>query len=136
MATVGPITLKIDPSPRPEEVSIYVGYVVTASPHDIQNDQHYRETCILIGDDTGVANDVAIRGGTMYDQTTIFGGSFNTFQRAEQKFIPSAALNEDNNTPLQEDEIRAIVTLTPIPTTRASNIVKVGGPVIAPAKHL
>jgi hypothetical protein len=127
MATIGPITLSIERSPRPGEVSIQVGYVVTASPHDIQSDQHYRETCILIGDDSGESNDVVIAEGTTYDQTTIFGGSFNTFQRAEQKFIPAAALNEDSDTPFQEDEIRAIVTLTPIATTRASNIVRVGG---------
>jgi hypothetical protein len=129
MAKVGPVTLTIERTLNPQQVSIQVGYVVTASNHDLESDQHYRETCVLIGDDPGEANDLVLAGGTMYDDTTVFDGNATGFTRALQKFLAAAALDEDNAFAFQEDEIRAIVTLTAIPTKRGSNIVRVGGPV-------
>ncbi len=46
---------------------------------------------------------------------------------ALQLFLPRSVLDEDNETFIQADEIRAKVTLTPIPTSRESNLVRLGG---------
>jgi hypothetical protein len=127
MASIQPITLTITKVPNSANVSISVGYVVSLSSHDIATEQHYREVCHLIGDDTpGDGTDDIIR--TLFDTTTFFEGTFSHFSRAIQVFLPASALDEDSGRPfLEEDEIRARVTLTPIPTSRESNLVVIGG---------
>jgi hypothetical protein len=60
--------------------------------------------------------------------TTVFSGNGAHFTRALQLFLPRSVLDEDNEGPfIQADEIRAKVTLTPIPTSRESNLVRLGG---------
>lgn len=130
MASIQAITLTITPVPNSANVSVQVGYVVSPSNHDLASGQHYREVCQLIGDDTpGDGTDDILR--TIFDATTVFpspgGGGFS---RAIQLFLPASALDEDSGTVLDEDEIRARVTLTPIPTSRESNLVRMGGPVV------
>lgn len=127
MASIQPINLRITRVPNSANVSIDVGYVVSASNHDLATEQNYREVCELIGDDTpGDGTDDIIR--TILDTTTVFGGTGVHITRAIQFFLPASALDEDSGRPfLEEDEIRARVTLTPIPTRRESNQVVIGG---------
>jgi hypothetical protein len=127
MASVQPVTLTITPIPNSTNVSVGVGYVVSASSHDLATDQHYREVCQLIGDDTpGDGTDDVLR--TIFEATTVFSGNSAHFTRAIQLFLPRSVLDEDNDGPfIQADEIRAKVTLTPIPTSRESNLVRLGG---------
>ena len=127
MASVQPVTLTITPVPNSTNVSVGVGYVVSASSHDLATDQHYREVCQLIGDDTpGDGTDDVLR--TIFEETTVFSGNSAHFTRAIQLFLPRSVLDEDNDGPfIQADEIRAKVTLTPIPTSRESNLVRLGG---------
>jgi hypothetical protein len=127
MASVQPVTLTITPIPNSTNVSVGVGYVVSASSHDLATDQHYREVCQLIGDDTpGDGTDDVLR--TIFEATTVFSGNSAHFTRAIQLFLPRSVLDEDNEGPfIQADEIRAKVTLTPIPTSRESNLVRLGG---------
>jgi hypothetical protein len=127
MASVQPVSLTITPIPNSTNVSVGVGYVVSASSHDLATDQHYREVCQLIGDDTpGDGTDDVLR--TIFEATTVFSGNSAHFTRAIQLFLPRSVLDEDNDGPfIQADEIRAKVTLTPIPTSRESNLVRLGG---------
>ena len=127
MASVQPITLTITPVPNSANVSVSVGYVVSGTGHDLATEQNYREVCQLIGDDTpGDGTDDILR--TIFETTTVFTGNNVHFTRAIQLFLPLSALDEDNEGPfIQEDEIRAKVTLTPIPTSRESNLIRVGG---------
>jgi hypothetical protein len=127
MASIQQVTLAITPVPNSANVSIDVGYVVSGSSHDLATGQNYREVCQLIGDDTpGDGTDDILR--TIFDATTVFTGNSVHFTRAIQLFLPRSVLDEDNEGPqIQEDEIRAKVTLTPIPTSRESNLVRIGG---------
>lgn len=131
MASIQPVTLTITPAPN-GNVSVQVGYVVSGNGHDLATEQNYREVCQLIGDDTpGDGRDDILR--TVFDGTTVFTGNNVAFQRAIQLFMPLSELDEDSGGPIiQEDEIRAKVTLTPIPTSRESNLVRVGGGVLQP----
>ena len=133
MASIQPITLTIQRIPNSTNVSVQVGYVVSASNHDLASEQNYREVCQLIGDDTpGDGTDDILR--TIFEATTVFSGTSVHFTRAIQLFLPASVLNEDNNGIFPEaDEIRARVTLTPIPTSRESNLVTINEPVIAQA---
>ena|SRR5688572_6564157 len=136
MASIQPITLRISNQLPNGLVSIDISYVVSASNHDLASEQNYREICVLIGDDTpGDGTDDVIR--TVVDQTLVFSGTFPHQSRAIQFFMPASQLNEDSGIPiLDADEIRARVTLTPIPTSRESNLVQVNVPVFEQAKRV
>jgi len=132
MASIGPVTLTITPVPNSTNVSVGVGYVVSGSGHDLATEQNYQEVCHLIGDDTpGDGTDDILR--KIFEDVTVFTGNTVSFTRAIQLFLPASALDEDNNgiIAFEEDEIRARVTLTPIPTSRESNLIRRGGPVIS-----
>ena len=133
MASIQPITLRIS-NPLPNGlVSVDISYVVSASNHDLASEQNYREVCVLIGDDTpGDGTDDNIR--TVVDQTLVFSGNFPHQSRAIQFFMPASQLNEDSGIIIDADEIRARVTLTPIPTSRESNLVVVNQPVFEQVK--
>jgi len=128
MASIQQVNLTITPVVNSANVIVDVGYVVSGSSYDLATGQHYREVCQLIGDDTpGDGTDDILR--TIFDTTTVFNG--NSFTRVIQLALPRSALDEDSEGPqIQGDEIRAKVTLTPIPTSRESNLVRIGG--IAP----
>ncbi len=133
MASIQPITLRISPTLPNGMVSVDISYVVSASNHDLASEQNYREVCVLIGDDTpGDGTDDIIR--TVVDQTLVFSGTFPHQSRAIQFFMPASQLNEDAGTFFDADEIRARVTLTPIPTSRESNLVQVNVPVFEQVK--
>jgi hypothetical protein len=90
MASIQPISLRITRVPNSANVSIDVGYVVSASDHDLAAEQNYREVCELIGDDTpGDGTDDILR--TILDTTTVFGGTSVHITRAIQFFLPASA---------------------------------------------
>jgi hypothetical protein len=131
MASIGPVSLRIINVPNSGNASIDVGYTVSASSHDLATEQNYREVCELIGDDTpGDGTDDILQ--RLRDDVTIFvSGGPQHFTRAIQVFVPQSLLDEDRGVVTQEeDEIRARVTLTPIPTSRESNLIRRGGLVI------
>jgi hypothetical protein len=132
MASIKPITLTITPNTNNGKFIVYVHYVVSASPNDVATEQNYREVCELIGDDTpGDGKDDVIK--TLSDGTTVFDGIFSHLTRIFQVELTRSELDEDSGQPfLQEDEIRARVTLTPIAATRESNVVVLGGLVSNP----
>lgn len=130
MATISPITLTIGPGNSPSNASVQVGYTVSASNHDLASAQTYRDICELIGDDTpgDGTDDILLK---LREEVIVFTSNTAHFTRAIQQFVPLTKLDEDAGTFIpQEDEIRARVTLTPIPTRRESNQVVRGGPVI------
>ena len=133
MASIQPITLRISPTLPNGMVSVDISYTVSASNHDLASEQNYREVCELIGDDTpGDGTDDILR--KVVDQTLVFSGTFPHQSRAIQFFMPASQLNEDPVPIFNTDEIRARVTLTPIPTSRESNLVEVNVPVFEQAK--
>jgi hypothetical protein len=124
MARISPVTLTITPATNSAKVVVYVGYTVFGSNHDLAAEQHYREVCELVGDDTpGDGTDDVLKN--LLDTTTVFDGS--NFTRSISQELDRSILDEDSQSPFQKDEIRAKVTLTPIPTSRESNLVQIGG---------
>jgi len=115
MAQIGAVSLSVVQNVA--NVDITVTYSLTGSAFDIASGQPYFELCKLIGDDTGIVpaednTDDAIPNGLL---TPIFSFPFvftNTLpiNRTRTKTIAKADLNEDVGT----DEIRALVTLTPV----------------------
>jgi len=133
MASIGTVTLRIVNVPNSGNASIDVGYTVSASSHDLATEQNYREVCELIGDDTpGDGTDDILQ--KLREEIIVFSSNTPHLTRAIQVFVPQSLLDEDRGIVAQEeDEIRARVTLTPIPTSRESNLIKRGGSVISPA---
>ena len=132
MASIKPITLTITPNTNNGKLIVYVHYVISASPNDVATEQNYREVCELIGDDTpGDGTDDVIK--TLSDGTTVFDGIFSHLTRIFQLELSRSELDEDSGPIFNEaDEIRARVTLTPIPARRESNVVVLGGLVSNP----
>ncbi|HEY0458614.1 MAG TPA: hypothetical protein VGC97_05630 [Pyrinomonadaceae bacterium] len=133
MASIKPITLTIVPNPNNGKFIVNVNYVVSASPNDVATEQNYREVCQLIGDDTpGDGTDDIIK--TLRDGTLVFDGIFSHLTRNIQLEMNRSDLDEDRGliTP-EADEIRARVTLTPIPATLESNQIVL--PAIDPVNH-
>ena len=136
MATISPVTLAITriPNTTPALVRFNLNYTITGSNHDIASEMSYREICQIIGDDTpGDGTDDILN--TLVDSTLTFSGINTGFGRGFSLVLPLSSLDEDSGGPaIQEDEIRARVTLTPIPTSRESNLVQVNVPVFEQAK--
>jgi hypothetical protein len=128
MASIKPIFLQISP-PVNANVNVFVRYGITFNNHDIATKQNYREVCQLIGDDTpGDGIDDALH--TVLNTTTVFNGALEV-DRSMSFLLPARKLDEDNGRPFPEaDEIRARVTLLPIPTSRESNQVVIGDDII------
>jgi hypothetical protein len=124
MARISPVNLQITPATNNAKVIVDVGYTVFGSDHDLTTEQHYLEVCELIGDDTpgDGTDDVLFK---MLRTTTVFDGS--NFTRVLQEELDRSTLDEDSQSPFERDEIRARVTLTPIPTSRESNLIRMGG---------
>jgi hypothetical protein len=134
MATIGPVTLTITRDGANAVVG--VSYTITGSSRDVATLQPYREICRLVGDDdtAGDGPDDAIPGGTLKNVTTVFAETA-AVPISFQRILSASALNEDihfNPAIAQMDEIRAVVSLTPIPVTgprsRESDIVSLNAP--------
>ncbi len=121
MALIKPITLRINRNPNNGKYIVGVNYIVSAGPNDAVGEQHYREVCQLIGDDTpGDGTDDVLH--TFWDATLVFDGIFSHIQRGFQLEFTRSELDEDGGSPFpQDDEIRARVSLTPVAAMRESN---------------
>jgi hypothetical protein len=133
MASIGPVTLSLYDQPS-GDVAVNVGYTMTQSHHDAQHEQEYREVVELIGDDTAVGPgednvDEVIPDGRIWDGTVKFTTTQPEFTVNREATLPASAFDEDRSvsgTRLDADEIRARVTLTPLPAiaSRESNLVR------------
>ena len=113
---------------------VEVSYRIDATHHDIGHGQSYRELVQLVGDDRGAGEDGVselIVGGTIFEGILTFTGPQTQFARTRAKNMNSSLLDEDG--PFREDEIRARVSLIPIPpgaVSQDSNLVRRGALVI------
>ena len=83
------------------------------------------------GDPDGVSE--IIPGGTIFDGTVTFTTSTVAFTQSHERTVPVSILDEDPGPIIRADEIRARVTLIPLPPanpTRVSNLVRRGEPVV------
>ncbi len=124
--------------------NVTASYRINWSSYDQNSNQPYRESCVLIGDDTGITpaedgTDDPIANGTLFPQLifppfpVVNGGSpsavaspliplFNTTSsngaaftdRVHSKTINLSNLDEDQDPVPNPDEIRAQVTMTPV----------------------
>ena len=136
MASISSVDLRIVESSG--SALIQVSYTITATHHDSLHEQAYRELVQLVGDDSGPGEDghsELIPGGTIWDGVVVFTTSEVSFVQIHESRLPSSILDEDPGPIIREDEIRARVTLIPLPPaspSRNSNLVRRGGPVISP----
>lgn len=133
MATISPVTLEITRIPNTDLARIRISYSITGSNQDIATGQSYSEICQLIGDDTpGDGTDDIL--GAPLSGTITFSGTSTGFQRGFSLSVPLRLLDEDSGGVIpQSDEIRALVTITPIlpaPASRESNQVTLSASVI------
>ena len=125
MATIGAVTLTIVTNVANADITCK--YSLTGSAFDIASGQPYREVCQLRGDDTGIVppednvDDTIVNGllTPLFAPPVVFPNAL-PINRVRTKTIAKANLNED----VGVDEIRALVTLTPVAasaTQRESN---------------
>jgi hypothetical protein len=138
MVSISNVLLEIFEGPPTAPVGmtlVRASYTITNTLHDAPHEQAYREEVRLVGDDRG-------EGGTaellpidaIWDGVVVFTTSQVQFVRSPERLYSSSVLDEDPNL-IEEDEIRAVVTLTPIPqtpVTKESNLVLRGGPILDP----
>jgi hypothetical protein len=131
MASIGPVTLSIFDGP--DDVRVRVDYEISATHHDAEHEQAYREVIELVGVDTGEPGedqvDDVIAAPSEWDGIVVFTTSQVKFVRSpELPSFAAATLDEDAHPFVpRSDEIRARVTLTPLPATassRESNLVR------------
>ena len=144
MASISNLTLDIEVVNDGANLvaNVTAAYRINWSSYDQESNQPYRESCVLIGDDTGITpaedgTDDSIPGGTLFPQLlfppfpAVNGGGvlaspliplFNTTASNGQAFtdrvhtrsIPLGNLDEDAGSLSNPDEIRAQVTMTPV----------------------
>lgn len=130
MASIGPVTLEIKFQELKAEVD--VTYDISFDEFDQKTDQVYVEVCKLIGDDTGTGDEPAAGPDDvigyltpLFFRNTRANGA-RSLTRHFSKVFRKADLNEDRAPVSNPDEIRALVTLTPVmpsATERQSNLV-------------
>ena len=127
MATLSTPVLKITGSPTPGDSIVTVEYDVTFNKFDVAADQPYSESVKLIGDDTGTGDGAGAGGDdalTTLVPSIIFLPSIirasdlvppaTTLHRTVTRTISNTVLDEDKPPVPNPDEIRAVVTLTPV----------------------
>ena len=134
MASISNVSLQIFENAGTAVVR--VSYRLTATHHDGPHEQAYRELVQLVGIDIGPGEDgqsELIPGGTVWDGVVVFSTSQVSFEQTRERTLPSSILDEDPGPIIREDEIRARLTLIPLPPqslSRESNLVRRGGAVI------
>lgn len=132
MASIGEVVLKIRNKGKTEAV-VEVKYEIAFDSYDQSSNQIYAEVCKLIGDDTiGGDPPAASTDDTLGFLTPLFfrntqSNEQPTLSRHWKKTFRKAELDEDRGLIPNPDEIRALVTLTPLPpgaASRESNVVK------------
>ena len=121
-----------------DNADVTVAYTITWSAFDQLTNLSYTETWKLIGDDTGqdgdnlpVGDDTIPMGLMFFPLGGLRSNGQATTSRTLTKTIGWDDLNEDDNGTNLDDEIRAVVTLTPllpVPTSRESGLVTVVAP--------
>jgi hypothetical protein len=140
MATVTGLTLDIEVVNDGANLvaNVTAGYRINWSTYDQESEQPYREVCKLIGDDTGITPaedgvDDAIVNGQLFPQllfppfppvlgqplivlpfATVSSNGQPFTDRVHTKTINLSNLDEDQDPVPNPDEIRAVVTLTPV----------------------
>lgn len=105
--------------------NITVEYDINFSAFDQASNQPYAEVCRLIGDDTGIVPaedgvDDPIPGGTLFPLIPIppfnqvSSNGLATVHKTRTRTLPLSNLNEDTGAVPNPDELRAVVTLTPV----------------------
>ena len=135
MAKIGPVTLAVEPSGV--EAKVEVAYDITFDDFDQRSNQPYVEVCRLVGDDT-LAGDPAEAAPdeTIGFLTPLFLRSTRadgnpSLSRRFTKTFRMRDLDEDRGTVPDPDEIRAVVTITPVvpsASARESNLVELNKP--------
>jgi len=128
VASIGPVELKV--RMKGEEARVEVTYEITFDSYDQHSDQAYVEVCRLIGDDTGTGDppgpDQTLGFLTPLFVTSTRSDGQPTLARDWKKTFRKTDLDEDRGTVPNPDEIRAVVTLTPVQpaaVSRESNLV-------------
>ena len=122
MATIGPVTLKV--RLKGNEAFVDVTYDLTFDSYDQHSNQAYVEVCRLIGDDTATGDvpgpDHTVGFLTPLFVTHVAADGKPTVKRAWKKTFRKTELDEDRGPVPNPDEIRAVVTLTPVQPSAAS----------------
>jgi hypothetical protein len=125
MAKVGAVKLKIEV--EGSHATVEVTYDVTFDAKDRKSKQLYKEACRIIGDDTHGADpaseapDDTLGFMTPLFFKTQFKGAPTETRQFNKTFI-LGDLDEDRGLVPDPDEIRARVTLTPVPPTEAKTV--------------
>ena len=120
MARIG--TVQLDLKIKGDTANVDVKYDILWSQTDIKKKQAYEEECRLIGDDTHIADPPEAGGDdTLEFLTPMFNkevkpGKNPTVSRRHKKSFRALDLDEDRGSIPNPDEIRALVTLRPVPT--------------------
>lgn len=122
MASIGPVELKV--RLKGDEALVDVTYEVTFDSFDQHSNQAYVEVCRLIGDDTATGDppgpDQTIGFVTPLFVTGTAANGQPTLKREWKKTFRKTDLDEDRGTVPNPDEIRAVVSLTPVQPAAAS----------------
>lgn len=132
MASIGDVVLKITNRPGGTEAVVDVRYDIVFDSYDQNSNQVYAEVCRLMGDDT-ILGDPPAAGtdDTLGFLTPLFFRNTRSdgqpsLSRHWTRTFRLADLDEDRGPIPNPDEIRALVTLNPLPpaaTSRESNVV-------------
>lgn len=129
MATIGPVQLSI--RMRGDQAVVDVDYEIAFDSYDQGSNQPYVEVCRLIGDDTATGDvpgpDQVLGFVTPLFVTSTQANGAATLKREWRKTFRKTDLDEDKGAVPDPDEIRALVSLTPVQpaaATRESNMVK------------
>ena len=132
MATIGPVKLAVKKQ-GDNEFLVDVDYEIIFDSYDQHSNQPYAEVCRLMGDDPIIGDPPAAGADdTLGFLTPLFFRSTQadgnaSLARHWSKVFRKADLDEDRSPIPNPDEIRAVITLTPVApstVTAESNLVK------------
>ncbi len=122
MATIGPVELKV--RLKGNDAFVDVSYPITFDSYDQHSNQPYVEVCRLIGDDTATGDppgaDHTLGFVTPLFVTETASNGEASLVRAWSKTFRKTDLDEDRGPVPNPDEIRAVVTLTPVQPAAAA----------------
>jgi len=122
MASIGPVALSI--KLKGDLAAVDVTYEISFDAYDQAANQAYVEVCRLIGDDTATGDppgtDQTLGFLTPLLVTTAAANGKPTLKREWKKTIRKTDLDEDRGKVPNPDEIRAVVTLTPVQPSAAT----------------
>ena len=142
MASISSVDLRIFPNvPSVGEALVQVSYTIAATLDDASAERSYRELVQLLSLGRRIGDpsvEHAVPDGTISDGVVVFTGSAVGFVRIPERTLPLADLQQGVS-PLQQEPIRARVTLTPLPPaapSQDSNIVQLSPVVVGNSLRL